>query len=72
MSAPADSYAASADDYSTSTNCYRHPSSGDDNNYLWAADRKSDGHRDSANADNDGDSMDDIDSEPGSKLSKSW
>ena len=72
MSAPADSYAASTNDYSTSTNCHPHPSSGDDNNHPSAAARKSDGHRDSANADNDGDNMDDSDSEPGFKLSKSW
>ena len=63
MSASANGHTAAADDYFASTDCHRHPSSGDNYNYNYSsdADRNSDGHYDSANADSNGDCLDDSD-----------
>lgn len=71
MSASADGYTASTDDYSASTDCHYNPNPRDDYDYPSGANGNVDGHCDSTNADNDGDSMDDSDSEPGSELSLS-
>ena len=73
MSASENGHTAASDDYFASTDCHRHPSSGDDYNYNYSsdADRNSDGHYDSANADNNGDCLDDSDRGSGSYLFES-
>ena len=70
MSASANGYTAAADDYFASTDCHLHSSSGDDYDYSHSsdADRNSDGHFDSADADNNGDCLDDSDCGTGSYL----
>ncbi len=65
MSASADDHTAATNDYSASTNHNYDPGSGDDHDHSGAG-GNSDGHRDTSNADNDADSMDDSDSKPGS------
>ena len=72
MSVSTDGYTASTDNYLASTNCHHHPTSGDRNDYPPGPDRNNYHHCNTANTDNDGDSMDDSYSEPDSKLSKSW
>ena len=73
MSASANGHTATADDYFASTDCHRHPSSRDyyDYSYSSDADRNSDGHYNSANADNNGDCLDDSDRGSGSYLFES-
>ena len=72
MSVSADGYTASRDNYLASTNCHHHRTSGDGNDYPLGPDRNNYHYCNTANTDNDGDSMDDNYSESGSKLSKSW
>lgn len=67
-----DGHTTSTDDHSACTNCHYHSDPRDHNGYTSGADRNSDSHCDSPNTNNDGDDMDDSDSESGSKLSESW
>lgn len=72
MCVSANSYTASTDNHLARTNCHHHRTSGDGNDYPQGPDRNINHHCNTANTDNDGDSMDDNYSESGSKLSKSW
>ena len=72
MFVSADGYSASTNHYPACTNCHRHPTSADHNDYPHGPDRNNYHHCNNADTNDDGDSMDDSYSEPGSKLSKSW
>ena len=66
MSASANNYPTSTDDYPTSANCHGDLNPGHDHDYSSGTDRNSDSYCDSSNADHNGDHMDDSDSKPGS------